>query len=76
MYHFKKSILEHNHILSRSPSMIKQMSEHKLKEATILDMINIMHKTRFSHVKVMHVLNESDRGSENLNITKCDIQNR
>jgi hypothetical protein len=31
----KKIELEHNHILAKSPSMTKQMSGHKMKEATV-----------------------------------------
>ena len=58
-YYFKKIRLEHNYMLYRSPSMTKQMSGHKLKEATVDDMINVMHKARVSHVKVMNVLKES-----------------
>ena len=63
-------------MLYRSPSMTKQMSGHKLKEPAVDDMINVMHKARVSHVKVMNVLKESVGGSENLNITERDIQNR
>jgi hypothetical protein len=39
-------------------------------------MINTLHKGRVNHVKVMHVLKDSIGGSENLNITEYDIQNR
>jgi hypothetical protein len=42
--------------------MTKQMSGQKMKEAAVDDMINIMHKTSVSHVKVMHVLSESVGG--------------
>jgi hypothetical protein len=49
--------------------MTKQMSGHKMKEATVDDMVNIMHKARVSHVKEMHVLHESVEGSQNLSIT-------
>jgi hypothetical protein len=56
--------------------MTKQMGAHKMKEAAVDDMINIMHKARVSHVKVMHVLQEFVGGPQNLNITKHDIQNR
>jgi hypothetical protein len=56
--------------------MTKQMCAHKMKEASVDDMINIMHKVRVSHVKVMHVLQEFVGGPQNLNITKHDIQNR
>jgi hypothetical protein len=73
---FQKIILEHNHTLSRSPSMTKQVSGHKLKEATVDDMINIMHMARVCHMKVIHVLKDSVGGSKNLNITERDIQNR
>jgi predicted transcriptional regulator len=47
-----------------------------MKEATIDDMINTMHKARVSHVKVMHVLHKSIGGSQNLSITEHDIQNK
>jgi hypothetical protein len=69
-------MLEHNHSLARSPSMTKQMSGHKMKEAAVDDMITIMHKVRVDHVKVMHVLHESIGGPQNLRITECDVQNR
>jgi hypothetical protein len=49
----KKIILEHNHTLAKSPSMIKQMGAHKMKEAIVDDMIDTMHKAKVSHVKVM-----------------------
>jgi hypothetical protein len=72
----QKIVLEYNHTLAKSPSMTKQMSGHKMKEAIVDGMINIMHKERVNHVKVMHVLHESVGGPQNLSITKCDIQNR
>jgi hypothetical protein len=56
--------------------MTKQMGAHKMKGATVHDMINTMHKARVSHVKVMHVLHESVGGPRNLSIMKRDIQNR
>jgi hypothetical protein len=56
--------------------MTKQMDAHKMKEAAMDDMINIMHKARVSHVKVMYVLQEFIGGPQNLNITERDIQNR
>jgi hypothetical protein len=56
--------------------MTKQMSEHKMKEAAVDDMINIMHKARVSHVKVMLVLHEFVGGLQNLSIMECDIQSR
>jgi hypothetical protein len=71
--------LEHNHSLARSPSMAKQMSGHKMKEAVVDDMIHIMHKVRearVNHVIVMHVLNESVGGSKNLSITEPGVQNK
>jgi hypothetical protein len=39
-------------------------------------MINIMHKARVNHVKVMHVLHESIGGPQNLSIMEHDIQNK
>jgi hypothetical protein len=56
--------------------MTKQVSGHKLKEATVDDMINIMHMARVCHMKVIHVLKDSVGGSKNLNIMERDIQNR
>jgi hypothetical protein len=56
--------------------MTKQMSGHKMKEAAMDDKINIMYKARVSHIKVMHVLNESIGGSQNLSIMEHDVQNR
>jgi hypothetical protein len=55
--------------------MTRQMSGHKMKEATVDDMINIMYKARVNHVKVMHVLNKSIGGSQNLSITERDVKN-
>jgi hypothetical protein len=72
----QKIVLEHNYTLARSPSMTRQMSGQKMKEAAVDDMVNIMHKGRGSHVKVMHVLHESVGGPQNLSITERDIQNR
>jgi hypothetical protein len=40
------------------------------------DIINIIHKARVNHVKVMHVLNKSVEGPQNLSITERDVQNR
>jgi hypothetical protein len=57
-----KNWIEHNHKHAKSPSMTKQMSGHEMKEAVVDDMVNIMHKARVSHVKVMHVLHESVGG--------------
>jgi hypothetical protein len=56
--------------------MTKQMSGHKMREAVVDDMINIMYKARVNHVKVMHVLHESVGGPQNLSITERDVQNR
>jgi hypothetical protein len=75
-YYYKKIVLEHNHILVRSPSMTKQMSGHKMKETVVDGMVNIMHKARVSHIKVMHVLHDSVGGPQNLSITERVIQNR
>jgi undecaprenyl pyrophosphate synthase len=75
-YYYKKIILEHNHTLAKSPSMTKQMGAHKMKEATVNDMIDTMHKARVGHVKVMHVLHENVGGPQNLSIMERDIQNR
>jgi hypothetical protein len=75
-YYYKKIVLEHNHSLARTTSMTKQMSGHKMKEAAVDDMINIMHKVRVNHVKVTHVLHESVGGPQNLSITERGIQNR
>jgi hypothetical protein len=56
--------------------MTKQMSGYKMKEVVVDVMVNIMHKARVSHVKVIHVLHESVGGPQNLSVTECDIQNR
>jgi hypothetical protein len=56
--------------------MTKQMGAHKMKEVAVDDMINIMHKARVNHVKVMHVLHESIGGPQNLSIMEHDIQNK
>jgi hypothetical protein len=53
--------------------MTKQMSGHKMKEATMYDVLNIMQKARASHVKVMHVLHEFVGGPQNWNITEHDV---
>jgi hypothetical protein len=71
----QKIMLEHNHSLARSPSMTKQMRQ-KMKEAAVDVMINITHKARLNHIKVMHVLHEFVGGPQNLSITKHDVQNR
>ena len=75
-YYFRKIVLEHNHLLTRSPRMTRQMSGHKMKEPVMDDMINIMQKAKIGHVNVMNVLRQSIGGSENLNLTERDIQNR
>jgi hypothetical protein len=75
-YYYKKIILEHNHTLAKSPSMTKQMGAQNMKEATMDDMIDTMHKVRVNHVKVMHILHESVGGLQNLSIMERDIQNR
>jgi hypothetical protein len=56
--------------------MTKQMSGHKMKEAAVGDIINIMHKVRVNHINVMHVLHESVGGPQNLSIIEHDVQNR
>jgi hypothetical protein len=56
--------------------MTKQMGAHKMKETSVDDMINTMHKARVSHIKVMHVLHESVGGPQNLSIMERDVQNR
>jgi hypothetical protein len=75
-YYYKRIILDHNYKLARSPSMTKQMSGYKMKDVVVDVMVNIMHKARVSHVKVIHVLHESVGGPQNLSVTECDIQNR
>jgi hypothetical protein len=47
-----------------------------MKEVAVDDMVNVMHKARVGHVKVMHILHESVGGPQNLSITECDVQNR
>jgi hypothetical protein len=51
------------------------MSGHEMEEAAVDGMVNIMHKSRVSHVKVIHVLHESVGGPQNLSITERDVQN-
>jgi hypothetical protein len=55
--------------------MTKQMRQ-KMKEAAVDGMINITHKARLNHIKVMHALHEFVGGPQNLSITKHDVQNR
>jgi hypothetical protein len=52
------------------------MGAQKMKEAAVDDMINTIDKARVSHVKVMHVLQESVGGPQNLSIFEHDVQNR
>jgi len=75
-YYFKKVVLEHNHILTPSPSVTRQMTGHKLKEPAMDDMINVLHMSKVKHVNVMRVLKEQVGGQESMNITERDIQNR
>jgi hypothetical protein len=73
---FRNIVLEHNHVLTQSPSAVKQMRAHKLKDTPMDDMIDAMHRANIRHVNVMNVLRDSVGGSENLNMTERDIQNR
>lgn len=52
------------------------MTNHKINELEMIKMIDVMHRVKLPHVKVMNVLWESVGFSENLNISECDIQNR
>lgn len=67
--YFTKIVLEHNHVLTRSPTMTKHMRSHKLREAGICEMIDSMHRAKISHVNVMG-------GASNLTITEVDVRNR
>lgn len=74
--YFKRIVLEHNHMLHPSPSMTKRMRSHKMKDPAMDEMIDVMHRAKVNHVHVMSILRESVGGSENLNLTERDVQNR
>mgnify|MGYP000958476779 CR=1 FL=1 len=74
--YFKKIVLEHNHVLTRSPTMTKHMRSHKLRETGLCEMIDSMHRAKVSHVNVMSVLRDSVGGSANLTLSERDVQNR
>lgn len=74
--YFKKIVLEHNHMLHPSPSMIKRIKAHKMKDPAVNDMIDVMHRAKVKHVNVMSVLRKAVGGPENLNLTETDVWNR
>lgn len=73
---FQKIILEHNHILTHSPKMVKRMRAHKSKDPAFQEMVDVLLKSKVKHVEVMNVLNRTVGGNENLNMTERDVQNR
>ena len=73
---FKRIILEHNHTLTKSPTLTRQMRSHKLKDTPIDDMVDAMHRANVKHVHVMNILRDQVGGSENLNVAERDLQNR
>ena len=73
---FKKIVLEHNHVLTESPSITKHMKAHKLKDKVMDEFVDVMHRARVKHVNVMNILRESVGGSKKLPFTERDIQSR
>lgn len=74
--YFTRIVLEHNHKLTRTPKMTNRMRAHKLKDPAMEKIIETMHRAKVKHVNVMSVLKQSVGGSENLNMTERDVQNR
>lgn len=54
-------------MLTSTHGIVKKMTSRKINDP---EMIDVMHKAKLSHMKVMNVLRESVGGSENLNISE------
>ncbi|GJN40204.1 hypothetical protein PR202_gb29385 [Eleusine coracana subsp. coracana] len=74
--HFKRIVLEHNHIFTCSPRMVKSMRAHKNKDPALTTMIDMLLNNKIRHVKVMSILRKTVGGCESLNVTEKDVQNR
>jgi hypothetical protein len=73
---FKKVVLEHNQVLTRSPTMTKLMRAHKMRETGVCEILDGMQRAKVPHVNVMSVLRECVGGLSNLPISGRNIQNR
>ena len=69
-------LLNHNHKLNPDPKMTKRMRSHKGVDPATMGMVDVMQASRVPHANVMSVLRKTVGGSENLNLTERDIQNR
>ncbi|GJN40487.1 hypothetical protein PR202_gb29703 [Eleusine coracana subsp. coracana] len=74
--HFKRIVLEYNHILTWFPRMVKRMRAHKNKNPVLTTMIDMLLDNKIRHEKVMSILKKTVRGCESLNMTEKDVQNR
>jgi hypothetical protein len=52
------------------------MLAHKVKEPRMMQLVDTMHAGHVPHPNVMRVLRIVDGGSDNLQFTKRDIQNK
>jgi hypothetical protein len=73
---FARILLDHNHKLIPTPRMTKRMSAHKVKEPSMMQLVDTMHAGHVPHPNVMRVLRIIAGGSDNLQFTERDIQNR
>jgi hypothetical protein len=73
---FARILLDHNHKLIPTPRMTKRMSAHKVKEPSMMQLVDTMHAGHVPHPNVMWVPRIVAGGSDNLHFTERDIQNR
>lgn len=75
-FFFTRIVLDHNHKVTPSPRMTKRMQAHKGMDEGTMEMVDLMHASHVPHTNVMNMLRKAVGGSENLNLTERDIQNR
>lgn len=75
-FFYTRILLDHNHKLNPNPQMTKRMHSHKGVDQATMGMVDMMHDCRVPHANVMSVLRKAVGGSENLNLTERDVQNR
>lgn len=74
--HVERVMLEHNHPLSRMPSLDAFMKSHKNFDSSLMELIDAMQTSKVPHNALMNVLSEMHGGHQNIQFTARDLKNR
>ena len=71
----KDVMLEHNHPLLLSPSMMAFMHSHKKLDSNLKDLVKDLHSSNVKHVNIMALLSKMHDGRGNLPFNDKDVLN-